>query len=326
MEDPVINIVLDSSILGAYLLPSTVDDQQFVVRVQNLIDAKAEYAWPAIRIWIPSIVIAETQAILDKWRHCDWHGPLKADPRQRITKREYEIAFRNLDELVSSRRLDRLEHNHEHMLATSLVSSINAKYQIRRKTPGPKNERVAPPVKPPMGATDCVIIASAMMLKYEQGGDLTVLATADQRQCDVSNFLRKVSYAVAKEIGLDTIADRIGLNWSPFMYPRAVNLRSFSDAEIRQRLHTWPMPNREWTQYIDHQDLSKRNKLALRDIYMDIKSEYKIGVDKLPYTAALDDLKTRFARRTGVYFGNLEIYHALQSWRKAGLLKTGDFD
>jgi len=320
VTDPVVNLVLDTSVLCAYLLPQTIDDQRFVDRITNIIEAKATYFWPGIRVWIPSVVIAETQAVIDKFRHCDWHGDVKKDPSLRLTKKEYQQAFRLLDDLVLERRLDKIDHNHEHTLATALVSPINAKVQFFDESASLKARR-----ERPMGATDCLIIASAMMLKYEVGGDLVLLVTADQRQCDIANRLRSVSFDEAREIGLDEIASRLGMHWTPFKYPRAVNLRRFDDSELRAMLHSWPLPNRDWTPYQDHNDFTVSQKRALRKIYFQVKEEYGIGVDKLPFTPALDDIRTRFAIATGIYYPNNSIYSTLQNWRKATLLNSGSF-
>lgn len=254
-----------------------------------------------------------------KWRHCDWHGTLKTSPSKRITKLEYSTAFRRLDRLVIDRSLERFEHSPEQTLVTALVSPVNARYQIRRRTS--KANRSAPPVKPPMGAADCMIIAAAVSLKRDLGGDLVVFATGDQRQCDVARRLRTTTFRTARDLGLDQIAQRLGWTWTPYIYPRALNLRQCSEEDLREALHTWPLPDQDWELHFDASSLKGEHQLELKLLWADVKREYRIGVDSLPYSVAIDDLRGRFARVTGQYLGNLEIYKALQGWRKAGKLK-----
>ncbi len=314
--DPVVHVVLDSSVLVAYLLPETVDSTQLRQRAAALIDARVKWYWPTLRLWTAEICVAETMCAIDKYHLCDWSGPIKGNPLKRISKKRHDSALATLRDLVSNRRIELVQTGGEHTLATSLVSPVNYRYQVRRR----RGKASTAKVKPPMGTADCVVIASASLLMGIVGFDSVVLVTADQRQADVSRKLRKLTFKAAKTLGLEEAAHRLGRLWTPAMYARAINLATATDSMLELQLDIWPFPDRHSLPQFDWTELSVTDGDILKSLYFELKRETKKGVDGLPFSIELDRLRARMAKQSGTYLFNADIYRALSSWRKAGKL------
>jgi predicted nucleic acid-binding protein len=309
------HILIDANVLSAYLAPKTHRDPAVYERSKILIDSAVKYGWPTVQLYTPTICVAETQCVLDKHRYCDWHGAPK-DPQYRLTKAEYSESLRQLDHLLEARQLIRVEISHDHIAASALVSVPNAKYQYRRES----NKKAAKKrdksrIKPPMGAADCLIAGMAVDLSLRVGADDVVILTADRRLSDIMTACRTLTDTKARNLDLLTLAKRLNTKWSNVIYPRAINIAKCTEKELKGCLGGWPLPEREVCEK-RCENLTNREQKELYDLGQQIKSEYGVGPDSLPYTAELDDLQIRFAIKTGVYSPRAEIARQLLAWRK----------
>lgn len=321
MNDPIVHTILDANILAAWLVPSSINRPEVQVRAANLIESRIEHYWPSIRLYVPGIVAAETQAVLDKYRLCTWTGPIKKDPSRRVTQGAYLRAQSRLNELMQSRRIERLDHQADHVLATQLVSPVNASYQFRRRrttTTVPATKKLIPQ---PMGAADCLIIGTAISLGMRLGSENVVIATADPRLADVVRKLRKMKFKKAHELRLDAVARRLGTVWTPQLYPRCVNLRSATPQELAQAFQAWPLPTGQWVPALDETFLKLQHEEKLIEIYKRHKSATRLGVDKLPYTPEIDAIRIDMVNETELLLSNSLIYLLLSKWRKGGRFK-----
>ena len=218
---------------------------------------------------------------------------------------------------VRSRTIEQLEHEPGHVLLAGLVSPVNQHYQIRRK--GGKGGGGNARVKPPMGATDCLI--AGMTLVSRMGRDAVVLATADQRLAVVLQKAERIKQDRAEELGLVEVAKQAGLAWGPKLYPCVVNLHKATPRELRSAFGGWPLPTSPVVTK-RRAALTPQEATALEDVWVAVASDYEISdPERLAYSPMLDDLKTRFAVASGVCLPNEDIFRFLLQRRKAGQLR-----
>jgi hypothetical protein len=125
-------------------------------------------------------------------------------------------------------------------------------------------------------------------------------------------------------LGLELAATSIGLDgWSADIYPDCVNFISADDKELAQAFLGWPLPDQALEEK-SARALSDAQRYRLAQLWSRIKRQYRLGgEDSLPYSRALDDLRTRFACDAGLYVRNDQIYRVLQNLRKASKRPSG---
>lgn len=322
MDDPIVHVVLDASVVAAWLLPKSTKSEPLRDRSAQLIEARIKHNWPSIRLYIPGIAAAETQAVLDKYRYCTWSGPVKKDPSVQASKREYQAAGKKFRDLVNSRRIERLDHPADHVIATQLISPINAKHQIRRRRKSGASSVSNKMIPQPMGAADCLIIGSAVSLGMTIGSQNVVIATGDTRLADVVKRLRKLSLDKVGDLGFQEVAARLGTSWSSSLYPRGINLKAASDQSLSSAFQGWPLPTCSWTAFQSGSVISISKRDALIGIYKEYLEQTGIGVDNLPYSEQIDAIRIEMVKRTSLLMTNEQIYRHLSLWRKKGLFKV----
>lgn len=320
MNDPIVHVVLDASVVLPWLLPKSVSSDKLLERARMLINSRIEHHWPSIRLYVPGIVAAETQSILDRYRLCTWSNPLKKDPARRATKAEYSKARSKFEALVGSRHIERIDHAADHVWATRLISPVNARYQFRRQRSA-EDAAVSGkrPIPQPMGAADCLIIGTAVSLGIAVGSQNVVVATADTRMSDVMRKIRRLKQKAVDELELDRYADRIGVRWEDNLFPRCINLRNATEQQLASAFQGWPLHMGKWHLVRDETDLTIQNQRELIRIYKEHKERTGLGVDRLPYSRELDAMRIRMVCLTGRLVSNNLIYSLLSKWRKAGM-------
>lgn len=314
MQDPVRYVVVDANVLSAALLPKSTGSRQLAKRARILLQAVTKARWPSLVLYTPAICVVEALATFDKYRYCTWHGDLKRKPERQITDRRYRSAQKNLKDALESLRLHRIQHDPRHALAAGLVSPINAFFEHCGAGDGAQD----PARRRPMSATDCLIAGTAILLHHQHGPGRVVLATGDKRLSDVMRKAKNITPREAGELGLQFAACRIGLKdgWSTNVYPECVNLIQAEEAELRRAFFGWPLPKRPCP---PARQLTPDQREKLIQLWRHVKRDHDLGgEDSLPYTRALDDLRTRFAVQCECYLSNAQIYKTLQDLRKAG--------
>jgi hypothetical protein len=311
MREPVRHVVLDANIIAAYFCPNSTNSLRVRERSQVLIDAVLKAHWPNIRLYSPGICIAEARAVIDKYRFCTWWGPLKADPSKKLRAPEYRAAQRNLAQAVQSRRIEQMEHEPAHVLLAGLLSPVNNCFQFRRRRASKSI------VKGPMGAADCLIAGMAILQGIRVGKERVILATDDQRLCDVMDKCRCLKGDRAATLGLEEVASAAGTSWRPDLYVPCLNIGKAPEKELREAFFGWPLPQSMPTTK-RRSELTPEESRILGDMWLEISAEYGMSnPDSLPYTAALDDLRTRFALTATVCLPSGDIVHTLLNMRKA---------
>ena len=312
MQDPSRHVVIDANVLSAGLLPQSTKNEQVRDRARDLLDAVTQARWPSLVLYTPGICVAEVRGTFDKYRYCTWQGDVKHDPTKKISNDEYAAAEERLQEVEESVAFHRVNHDPKHVLAARLVSPINAHFQDCAQG---RNRHARQRL---MSATDCVIAGMAIILQLQLGPDSVVLATADHRLADVISKAKTLTRGEADKLGLDFAAVSMGVErWSQDVYPNCVNLIDAKENDLRCAFLGWPLPVKALSEKTARQ-LKRAERDHLARLWRSVKKEHKLGgEDRLPYSFALDDLRTRFACEAGLYVRNDQIYHVLQNRRKA---------
>ncbi|MBB02580.1 MAG: hypothetical protein CMJ47_08045 [Planctomyces sp.] len=251
-------------------------------------------------------------AILDKYRYCEWGKDIKKNPALRMSDTDYVTARLTLGDAIKTRKIEQLEHEPLHVLMTGLISPVNSYFQMK-STSSKKRE--------PMDATDCLIASMALHLVSRLGNESVLLVTGDKRMSDVVKKAPEVDDKTAEEIGLKSTASEVGIEWSPKIYPRVVNIHSASEDELVAAFGGWPLPQ---TNLISKtvEELANEEIEQLRESWLAVRAKRpKLTVDNLAYSKELEEIKIDFANRVSVYLPNKDLLRMLLRIRKAGKLK-----
>ena len=147
-----------------------------------------------------------------------------------------------------------------------------------------------------------------------------LLATADQRMADVINRAHRLNQSTAEKLGLLEVAEQAGLEWSPSLYPKCINLNRDSDKEMQEAFGGWPLPEKACSEKT-RSDLVDSEKDTLIKIWLDVGKQQGItNPDRLPYSNAIEQIRVCFADKTQVYMTSDEVFWFLMNCRKAGKL------
>ncbi len=311
MNDAQVHVVVDTNILAAGFCPITHKDDTVKKRSQILIKSICETNWPNIRLYAPGICIAEALGVIDKYKYCTWSGELKADPSKQLSDSDYQSVLSKLNDSVKIRKIVQIEHEPDHVLFSNLISPVNAFFPLESQGP--------------MGATDCVIGAFAILMKTRLSCNRVILVTADSRLASVINKCRSLTKAEAESLKLIETSRVCGIEWSQEIYPHCINLKDISEGELVKYFLGWPLPTCQFN-FRPYDDLLPEEAMSLCQIWRAISREYSglnNNPDNLPYTLALDDLRTRLAVKSNILMSNEDIFHRIVNWRKSGAWPDG---
>lgn len=290
MRDTVRHIVVDTSVLAAAFVPACTDSEAVRVVIAGVFAASSA-AWPAMRLYVPAICVAETLGVFDKLR-------FKED---RLSPRDHELACAGLQRFVTEKHYHQFEQHPKHVLATGLVSPLN--YSIRG-APGRA-----------MGAADCLVAGMAVLLAQQVGVNDVVLLTADAHMAAVMSEARRMNADDAARMGLVDAAARVGVGpWCNSLYPRCLNVREATPDQLRDSFLGWPLPSDRCRAA---SALRADDKAAIWSLYQSVRSEYGFrGREKLLSSPALDDLRTRLACQRRLCMTAADLYWAIADLEK----------
>lgn len=309
------HILVDTSALVPAICPKSHQSEAVCQRAKMLFEACQGNRWPSVRLATSTLCISEAFNVIDKMRLCEWHGGNKTAHKQ-ISLKDYDTYIARLNELLVRQEFTTIDTGRDVALAAGLVSPINQKYQFRRRSKIANKRKI----KPPMGAADCLVIATGIIFATRVSPSDVYLVTADQRMADVLTKARRLTKTNAETLRLIQRARRCGVTWRPELYPKPLNLMTAQNRELREAFSAWPLP----TQYAKRRKVSKlsdQEKDQVIYLYLRIAATTKISIDRLPYSAEINQLRANVARFYGFYLSNEELFLGLQSWRKANYVK-----
>jgi len=175
-------VLLDANLVAGYYLPDTLNSVRSRPYVQNLLDSVKNEASPEIFLYIPALCIPEVFAVFAKYRFAIWDKAVQKNLSKKFKKSDYDTvltAFQN--DLHNNNILNSIELNNYHILATHLISRIDANFEYYRKGKTRKSTRQ----KKMMGAADHSIIGIGINLAKIHGRENFAICTADHRFSDI---------------------------------------------------------------------------------------------------------------------------------------------
>jgi len=224
------HVLVDACVAAAHYAPKSTAGANLRVRAARLFAGSSPDM--TVKLLMPNFCIAEVFAVFEKYRWGrTWNKQVKADhaltPRQfNASRAAFRKAIHNGAEILP------VDLNRYHILAVDLVSPVNNAYKIKRDRGRKKNVS-------PAKTYDMLIVAMGVWLKHQFGGDDLTVVTGDQRLAAVVERAKSAKLGVAIKRHLTSVANDMGLIYSPELYPKVVDLTHASKAELNQRFPNW---------------------------------------------------------------------------------------
>jgi hypothetical protein len=224
--------LLDANVTAAYYLAHSTRSAKVVERIRTIVDSVRTKATDHF-LYIPNICIAETFSVLMKYAFGKWNPHVKKTRMgTTIDKRVYRGLIRQFQrDIHNGAVFYQYELSRYHILAQDLVAPID--YQHTR---GPKRHV-------PMGTFDHLYIAMGIHLTHIHGPERVVLLTADDRVANIVGRCRRgIPANIVRKLKLDIAEEVTGRKFGPGLFPRCLNLKTATKAELEEAVGAWPLP------------------------------------------------------------------------------------
>ena len=240
----------------------------------------SNYGWDKF----PNFCIPEVLAVFAKYVFATWDSQVKKRFPKKLKKTDYdELIKRFLDDLKNGSILNEVHLSSHHILATNLISRVDANYEYYRNRHNVKVRRH----KKMMSAADHSIIGMGIHLSRIHGKDNFGILTADHRLADILIRATSVRLNTANKLGLLETARDLGLEYGKEIYPRVINLAKTTKKELRDFFGTWPLHLKP---------LPVLKKLSISDCQLlsQLRKKSGVGRDSLPYTKTFESICQEF--------------------------------
>jgi len=229
-EVTVTYVLLDTNVTAAYYLPRSLASKRAAERIAILFDS-VRAGGSTHFFYIPNFCIAETFSVFMKHAFGHWNRQVK---KGTIDKRVYNSLVQQFEsDIHNGKFLYQYELSRYHVLATNLVAPIDHHYQHTR---GRKRQHV------PMGTFDHLIVAMGVHLVHIHGSDNVVVVSADDRLTRILDLCRRgIPANTVRKLKLEIARRVTGRPFSPDLFPRALNPKSATKAELATVFGTWPL-------------------------------------------------------------------------------------
>jgi hypothetical protein len=187
---------------------------------------------------IPSFCIGETFAVFEKYRWgATWNTHVGNSKLTPAKFRQARTAFHGA--IHNGTRLLQVELNRYHILCLDLIAPINAAYKIKRDRKPKGAKKAKRKNVTPASTYDLLLIAIGIWMQKQLGAEHFVIATGDERVALVLKRARSASIGLAMRRHLSTVAQQVGLNYGPDIYPKVVDLAHATKTELEVVLPQW---------------------------------------------------------------------------------------
>jgi len=169
--------LLDANLVAGYYLPESLKSMKARNRVKTIIESVRKGACPEVFLYVPNFCIAEVFRVFARYCWATWDSTVEKHLPGGLDQRKYKTYCRKFHQDIHNGMLiQQVELNRYHVLATDLISPVDAYYQYYRHRPGGKRYR-----KQMMSAMDHLIIGMGIHLtRVHSRGNFAIL-TADNR-------------------------------------------------------------------------------------------------------------------------------------------------
>jgi hypothetical protein len=232
-------VLLDACVPAAYYAPKSTQSATLVARAKVLLEGSTPNT--DVRFLIPNFCIPEVFAVFEKYRWGrTWNRHVKAS--NTLTPRQFSDARGAFGEAIhNGSKILQVELDRYHVLCVDLISPINNAYKINRVRGSKHTKQKAKSVSP-ASTYDMLVAAMSIWLAHQHGTDNFTLVTGDERLFNVLNRARSVALSGPMRAHLAANATRVGLNYSPNLYPRVIDLAHAAKSELQSRFPNWSAP------------------------------------------------------------------------------------
>lgn len=279
-------VLIDANVVVGYYLQESLSSTRARERIQSILNSVKSQFYTDLCILIPNICIPEVFGVFSKYRFAKWDRHVKKVTKK-ISQKEYLDARESFhNDLHNGSLFQQIELNRYHILATDLISPIDAFYEFYRHRANGKKKP-----KRMMGGTDHAIIGMGIYLNKIFGNTNFAILTADDRLSDILTRAISIKMGAAKKLGLIETAKSLTMEYSPSIYPQAINLSNASHNSLRNFLNVWPLPDKPIVN-LPLKDFTEDDCKLLSEI----RRQFNIPRDKLPYTHNFDLICAEFER------------------------------
>lgn len=302
-------VLLDANLVAGYYLPESLSHKKAREIIADLVNSVDKGGSPEVVLYVPNFVIAEVFAVFSRYRFSrSWDRQVKKNMPKGLRQTPYQrIRARFHNDLHNCRLFNQVALDRYHVLATDLISPVDAHFQYyRHRHGGRKNQ------KRPMGAADHLVIGMGIWLARTHGHDNFAIMTADTRLARILDRAKSVKPTTAEKLGLPEAAGQLGLTYGPDIYPQVIYLGKRDKRQLADFFGQWPLPVKPHP---------KRESAEIgpadRKLLAQLRKQSGIPRDQLPYTQAFEDICVEFERRTGRAVDRNQAWRAILTIEKS---------
>jgi hypothetical protein len=224
-------LLLDANVTAGYYLPRCLDSKRAQDRVATIFDSVRSKNSDHF-LYIPNFCIAEVFGVFAKHSFGGWNSQVRK--KGTIDTRVYRSLKKQFArDIHNGHFLYQYELSRYHILGIDLIAPVDHYFQVTRG----KKRHV------PMGTFDQLIISMGIQLAHIHGSDNVVVLTADSRLTNILDKCRAgLNLETIKKLKLDVAREVTGREFSSAIFPKCLNLKTATKADLEATFDLWPLP------------------------------------------------------------------------------------
>lgn len=236
-------LLLDANVVAALYLPHSNRSGLVRDRIRTIYEARIS-GGEDLFFYLPNFCVAEVFGVFMKHSFGSWNGHVKKTIDTRVYDR---LVAQFQSDIHNANVIYHLELSRYHVLGVNLVAPIDHYFQFRRRRSGDKRQIA------PMGTYDHMIISMGCQLTKIHGVGSVAIVSADDRLTEIlSKCQSNIPKSTIKKLRLDKCQDIVGIPFRPDSFPSGINLKSCSDAQLRDFFGNWPLTVGKVPKYYRH--------------------------------------------------------------------------
>lgn len=224
-------LLLDANVVAGYYLPRCLDSKNAKARIGTIFDS-VRSGGSTHFLYMPNFCIAETFSVFMKHAFGKWNRHVKKAGGKLDTRVYRSLVKQFEQDIHNGRFIYQYELSRYHILGINLVAPIDHHYQITR---GKRNHK-------PMGTYDHLIIAMGIHLAHIHGSENVAVVSADSRLTDILAKCKSgLKASVIQKLKLNVAEEVTGRKFSAALFPRHLNLKDATRAELKEVFGDWPL-------------------------------------------------------------------------------------
>jgi len=225
-------VLLDTNVTAGYYLPRSLNSTKARERIAMIFDSSRS-GESEMFFYLPNFCVAETFSVFMKHSFGSWNSHVMK--KGTIDTRIYNSLVQQFQsDIHNGHFIYHYELSRYHVLGINLVAPVDHYFRFRRG----KKRHVTP-----MGTFDHLIVSMGIHLNHIHGKDEVVVLTTDDRVSDIlSKCNSGLPAGTVRKLHLDRVEGLTGKRFEPKTFPRCLNLKTATKAELEGVFSEWPLP------------------------------------------------------------------------------------